>query len=213
MPGSRHARRLRPLMLSALVAWTAAAYQAPAEADQARGAAAPVPAAAPAAPSLTDSEQLRLEKGNETVMQVCTPCHVGLMRTIDAATKSREQWQDTVYNMIARGAHIRPAEIEPIIAYLASPERRRMQAASPPPTRGGRQAGPAAAPVQASLETEGKSILARRCEQCHDGARATNKAASEAWPAVLDRMVSLGAVLTPAERGRLVEYLDSLGRK
>ena len=214
MPRRRNASSHLPLILSVLVAWTAMAYQAAAAADQARGTTPPSP------PQAQGSDQPQTEKGRQAVMQVCTPCHVGLMRTLDAATKTPEQWKDTVFNMIARGAHILPGEIEPIVAYLASPERRRIQTETSGPAPSGRRgAAVAAAPSAqasldtASLDTEGKSILARRCLGCHDSARATSKAASEGWPAVLDRMVSLGAVLTPAERGRLVAYLDSQGRK
>ena len=40
---------------------------------------------------------------------------------------------------------------------------------------------------QATPETDGRAILQRTCQQCHDLATATTKLASEDWTAVIGR--------------------------
>jgi hypothetical protein len=93
--------------------------------------------------------------------------------------------------MIGRGAQVLPDEIEPLTAYLvASAGRGRPQASSP--------------------GAEASAILARRCQQCHDIERATTKPASEDWHTIIDRMITLGASVTPAEQQTLIEYLSGL---
>jgi cytochrome c2 len=173
-------------MLSVLLVWMVVTYQR-------SGMAAPLP------PSAQGSEQPQLEKGRQAVMQACTPCHGGIMRTIEAANKSAEQWRDTVYSMIGRGAHILPDEIEPITAYVVASSGRNRSASA---------AG--SSPQRPLPEGEGKAILERRCQQCHDLERATTKLASQEWRAVVDRMVTQGAGVTAAELQTLIDYLTKL---
>jgi cytochrome c2 len=141
-------------------------------------------------------QQARIEKGRVAVSQVCVGCHSGggaggIMRMLEVREKSEQEWRETVYRMIGRGAQVFPDEIEPLTAYLASSARR-------------------SRPQTPSSGGQADSILARRCGQCHDLTRATTKLASEDWPTIIDRMVGLGAVVTPAERQTLIEYLTAL---
>ena len=141
-----------------------------------------------------DAQQAQIEKGRVAVTQVCIGCHGaggGIMRMLQVREHSVDEWRETVYRMIGRGAQVFPDEIEPIAAYLATSGRR------------GR-------PLAASPAGEGNAVLTRRCQQCHDVEKAATKPASEDWPAVIDRMITLGASITPAEQKTLIEYLAGL---
>lgn len=153
--------------------------------------------AAPASPAAPQEErQVQIEKGRIAVTAVCTGCHDnGILRIVEVRQKSVDEWRDTVYKMIGRGAHIMPDEIEPITLYLASVRR-------PQQTAGAGAAG-------ADGAGEGPAILARRCRQCHDVERATTLPAGRNWNAIIDQMTALGAALTPAERRALLAHLPA----
>jgi mono/diheme cytochrome c family protein len=55
--------------------------------------------------------------GKELVMNVCTQCHE--LARITSKRKTREEWNDTVDKMAARGAKASDEEFETIVAYLA----------------------------------------------------------------------------------------------
>ena len=164
---------------------------------QGTGMEAPLPVAGQSA------QELQIERGRVVVTQVCVGCHGGIMRMLEIREKSEEEWRDTVHSMIGRGAQILPDEIEPLTAYLvASTGRGRPQASSPVSSADAANQGP--------LGAEAGAILAQRCQQCHDIERATTRTTSEDWPTVLDRMITLGASVTLAERQTLIEYLTGL---
>jgi cytochrome c553 len=152
---------------------------------------------APVARGAQSAPQSQIETGRVAVTQVCIGCHGaggGIMRMLEVRTRSADEWRETVYRMIGRGAQVLPDEIEPITAYLvASAGRRRPQASSAP-----------------GAGAEATAILSRRCQQCHDVERATTKTTPEEWPAIIDRMIKLGAALTPAEQQTLLAYLAGL---
>jgi cytochrome c5 len=144
--------------------------------------------------------EAQIDKGREAVRQTCVPCHANIMRMIQLHKKSPDEWRNTVYSMIGRGAHILPEEIEPLAAFLAA--------------NGGRasQASAGSQPTSGLPEVEGKAILERTCQQCHNLASATKKPTSEDWKTVVEKMVSYGAVLTAADQQKLIEYLSGLTR-
>ena len=55
--------------------------------------------------------------GKEVVMKVCTVCHE--LTRITSKRWTKEQWNDTVDKMAARGAKASDEEFETIVAYLA----------------------------------------------------------------------------------------------
>ena len=55
---------------------------------------------------------------------------------------------------------------------------------------------------------DGQSLVEERCTRCHDLARVTNvQKTDEEWQATVERMVSKGADLNPAEQEAVIQYL------
>ena len=153
------------------------------------------------APLMAQTE--RVEKGRQVVAQVCTTCHTTIVRMIQVHKLTAEQWKDTVYFMISRGAQIMPDEVESVVAFLAATAGN-----NPQPGRGGRAS--AAGPGPQTPGADGAAIHQRTCTQCHELATASKKLDSEDWNAVVTRMTTYGARLTPADREKLIEYLNGL---
>ena len=144
----------------------------------------------------TQDKATQVEKGRQVVAQACTTCHTTLVRMVQVHKQTAEQWKDTVYFMISRGAQVMPDEIEAVTAFLAE-------------TSGGGRPGARGAGQQ-TQDVGGAAILQRNCQQCHELATASNKLDAEDWSAVVTRMVAYGARLTPADQQRLVGYLNGL---
>lgn len=184
--------------ISTLTAWTFAVWTF---ALLNSGVAAQISTSAPG------DRQAQIEKGRQVVAQVCTTCHTTLGRMIQVHKQTAEQWRDTVYFMISRGAQVMPDEIEPVTAFLAATAGSGSQQSTQTLGRG--RAG-GAGPGQQPAEADGRAILQRNCQQCHELATASKKPASEDWGAVITRMVTYGARLTPADQRTLIGYLNGL---
>ena len=144
----------------------------------------------------TQDMATQVEKGRQVVAQACTTCHTTLVRMVQVHKQTAEQWKDTVYFMISRGAQVMPDEIEAVTAFLAE-----TSGGGRPDARGqGQQRAPG----------DGAAILQRNCQQCHELATASNKLDSEEWAAVVTRMMAYGARLTSADQQALIGYLDGL---
>lgn len=74
----------------------------------------------PAAVHAQGDQQAQVEKGRAVVAQACTTCHTTLGRMLQAHKQTPEQWKDTVYFMIGRGAQVMPDEIEAVAAFLTA---------------------------------------------------------------------------------------------
>ena len=170
--------RIRSLLVCNFVVWISAATLS-------SGVAAQVSTTA------SGDQAAQIEKGRQVVAQVCSACHTTIVRMVQVHKQTAEQWKDTVYFMISRGAQIMPDEIEPVTAYLAA------AGGSNPQARG------------RAPEADGGAILQRNCQQCHELAVASKKLDSEEWSAVITRMMTYGARLTPADREKLIEYLSA----
>ena len=163
--------------------------------------------AAQATPSARSDDQVQIAKGREVVGQVCVACHTNILRMVQVHRQSPEQWKDTVYSMIGRGAQVMPDEVEAVTAFLATNAGGNGQ-----PTNLAENAGRPARDDQQMPEGEGKAILQRTCQQCHDLATASTKLASEEWSAVIAKMMTYGAKLTPADQQKLIAYLNGLAK-
>jgi cytochrome c5 len=198
-----HGRRKKNKILFLLVCNLALLITA---ADLGRGLAAQVSA------STSNDQQAQIEKGREAVGQTCAACHAGILRMAQAQKQTQEQWKDTIFSMIGRGAEILPDEIEPMSVFLAATSARSGPASAQGAQAGGRGRQAAARADQQGPDAEGRAVLQRTCQQCHDMATATTKAPSEDWTAVIAKMAGYGARLTPADQQKLVEYLNGLAK-
>ena len=196
MPGRRSRKKILSLMIWNLVVWISAA-------PLSTGLAAQVSANVPS------DQQAQIEKGRQVVAQVCATCHTTIVRMVQVHKQSAEQWKDTIYFMISRGAQMMPDEVEPVAAYLAATSGSGRQTITQ--TSVGGRAG-ARGSGQQTPEGEGGAILQRNCQQCHELATASTKLPSEEWSAVIARMMSYGAKLTPADQQKLTGYLNGLAK-
>jgi cytochrome c2 len=165
------------------------------------------PVAAQVSVSASTTQQTQIDKGRQLAGQVCTACHTTFARMVQVHKQSPDQWRDTIYFMISRGAQVMPDEIDPLVAFLSSNAGNGRPAAAQGPGAGGPAAGGAGRRQMPA--GEGRPIFQRSCEQCHDAATASNKQPSEDWAAVVARMITYGAKLTTAEQQTLTEYLNS----
>ena len=166
-----------------------------------RGLAAQAAAIAPG------DQPSQIDKGRQVVAQVCATCHTTIVRMVQVHKQTAEQWKDTVYFMISRGAQIMPDEIGPVTAFLAASAGNGPQALTETSGRGrpgARGAG------QQTPDADGGAILQRNCQQCHELVTASKKLDSEDWSAVITRMMTYGARLTPADQQKLIAYLTGL---
>lgn len=160
------------------------------------------------APTLVSAQSNEATKqGSEIVGRACQGCHGNIVRMLRVEHRSAAQWRNTIFSMIGRGAHIFPDEIEPLVAYLAA-SHGPVAAQAPQPSAGSR-ATPASA-ARALPDGQGKSILERACQQCHDLETSMKKPASRDWSAIVRAMATYGATITPAEEKTLIEYLERL---
>ena len=189
MQGRRKSSTILSLMVWNLLVWISATQLSAGLAAQAQA-----PANAPS------DQSAQIEKGRQAVGEACATCHTNILRMVQIYKKSPDQWKDTVYSMIGRGAQVRPDEIEAATAFLAATSGRSL-AANADVRRG---AGGA--------EVDGRAILQRTCQQCHDLATASTKLASEDWSAVIAKMTTYGAKLTPADQQKLIEYLNGMAK-
>ena len=141
-------------------------------------------------------KQAQIDKGRQVVAQVCATCHTTIVRMVQVHKQTAEQWKDTVYFMISRGAQVMPDEIEAVTAFLAE-------------TSGGGRSD-ARGQGQQRAAGDGAAILQRNCQQCHELATASTKLDSEEWAAVITRMMGYGARLTPTDQQTLIGYLNGL---
>src|SRR5258706_14073095 len=124
------------------------------------------------------NQAAQVDRGRRVVAQACTTCHTTLVRMMQVHKQTADQWKETVYFMISRGAQVMPDEIEAVTAFLTATSGRGRPAA--------RDAG------QPGRGADRAAILQRNCQQCHELATASTKAASEEWRAVVARMMASG---------------------
>jgi len=60
----------------------------------------------------------RVQSPENLVQERCTRCHT--LAPIEAARKTRHEWESTVYRMITRGARLNEREAKEVIEYLSN---------------------------------------------------------------------------------------------
>lgn len=136
------------------------------------------------------AESMPEGEGKAMVTSVCTTCHS--LGTVLSRGGNREEWEQSVNEMIARGAQIFPDEIETIVGYLAANyESQQMTSA-------------------ASSGSAGPQLFQDKCFQCHgDTMWRDLRQDRRSWEGTLYRMVGRGALWTEEEIGQMADYLGS----
>ena len=143
-----------------------------------------------AATSALAQTQLPQGEGRDLVAAVCTQCHA--LTPITATRYGPTGWRRFVYNMVLRGAQLRPSETETVINYLSA------------------NFGPALHGVgQVTLPNgPGKELTEIRCTGCHDLDRVAGvKRRKQDWPVIVANMVDRGAAATPDDAQAIAAYL------
>lgn len=153
-------------------------------------------------------DQAQIEKGRLVVAQTCAACHTTITRMVQIHKQTPEEWKDTVYFMISRGAQIMPDEIDSVVAFLAANGGR--GAAPGTQVAGAGRSGGRGGAAQAAGDADARALFQRTCQQCHELATASTKQPSEEWSAVVARMVSYGARLNSDDQQKLIGYLGTL---
>jgi len=134
-------------------------------------------------------------QGKQIVASICSGCHT--LGNVLTQQKSSEEWEETVNEMISRGAQIFAEEIDPLVSYLG--EHYGAQVGSgPPPSQQERSFS----------ETSVISVMVRRCGVISDkivaagkkhftgwwgGARSGQRRRSTLWPTISLRLVALNS--------------------
>jgi len=133
-------------------------------------------AAAPVA-----AQQLDQQRGERLLNASCADCHD--LRPIETEAKDREGWNETVQNMLQRGATVADADIPVLVDYLAE------------------HFGPLP-------DGRGKEIVLNICTQCHDLKRIRlGHRSAEEWEETLNSMLNEGAPLSDADYPIVHNYL------
>jgi cytochrome c2 len=153
--------------------------------------------------------QTQIDKGRQVVAQTCAACHTTITRMVQIHKQSPEEWRDTVYFMISRGAQIMPDEVDSVVAFLSATGGQGPAQGTQVAGGAGRGAGRGGAGQATGGDVDGRTIFNRTCQQCHELATASSKQPSEEWSAVVARMVSYGARLNSADQQKIIQYLVS----
>ena len=119
--------------------------------------------------------------GEKVLNASCTGCHD--LRPVQTSAKSKDEWNDTVQNMLQKGADVSDADLPVLVDYLTD-------AYGPLP------------------DGAGKDIVLNTCTQCHDLRRIKNgRRSPEEWKETLDAMRNEGAMLSDQEYVTVLTYL------
>ena len=135
-------------------------------------------------------------EGRDTIAVACTQCHRA--GPIVQLRMGEEGWRRQVYNMVLRGAQIRPDEIDDVVKYLAT----NFGPGVPVP-------GPAPTPVKLP-DGAGADLVTGACGTCHGVDRVVAVARpGRQWEAIVHRMVAIGAPIDANQAGQIISYLQA----
>lgn len=134
-------------------------------------------------------------EGADIIAVTCSQCH-----GLNALTQLRmdgKAWRHQIYDMIERGAQVRPDQVDTMVNYLQTHFGPGVPFPGPPP-----------APV-ALPPGNGADIVQSRCSLCHGVDRVvTVKRTPAQWTSILNRMVYYGAPVTAEQQKTVLDYLE-----
>jgi len=120
-------------------------------------------------------------RGEKILNASCMGCHD--LQPVQTSAKSKDEWNDTVQNMLQKGADVSDADLPVLVDYLA-------EAYGPLP------------------DGAGKTIVLNVCTMCHDLRRIKNgRRSPEEWMETLNSMLNEGAPLSDADYPVVLDYL------
>lgn len=154
-------------------------------------------------------------EGKAIAEKYCQMCHE--LTNLTHASKSLDDWRDTVNVMIDNGAEVPPDRVDELVRYLAknfgpkseTPTADAHAAANPPSASvGSAPAVPAPLKEGELPDGDGKEIATNSCQACHTLSNLTNAHMDEGqWRAEVQIMIDRGADVPPDKVDTLVKYL------
>ena len=138
--------------------------------------------------------------GPDLIQQACTGCHE--LTRISQTKKTAAQWEETLVDMVRRGAPVLEGERPMLLQFLANNYGSGSAGANMPARQiAGAQEVPAA-------DARGREIAQQACSVCHglDYPFEARRTASE-WEATVNDMIGRGAPLLEGERPLLLQFL------
>jgi len=134
--------------------------------------------------------------GRDIVATTCSGCHS--LSAITQLREGRAAWRHQIYDMMERGAQVSPAEIDIMVNYLSTHFGPGIPFPGPTPAHIALPAG------------NGEAIVDTRCSLCHGIDRVVAvKRTRVQWTNIVNRMLYLGAPLTPEQTKTVLDYLNT----
>lgn len=170
---------------------------------------------AEASPPAMKKAEMPEGEGKAIAEKYCQACHE--LTNLTHASKSLDDWRDTVSVMIDNGAEVPPDKVNALVKYLAknfgpkpeTPAADTHEAANPPASSVGSAAAVPAPLKEGELpDGDGKEIATNSCQACHTLSNLTNAHMNEdQWRAEVQIMIDRGADVPADKVDTLVKYL------
>jgi cytochrome c5 len=164
-----------------------------------------VPSAAPAAPSPQARKPVVLPEGDgkEIAEKSCQACHE--LTNLTHASKSQDDWRDTVQIMVDNGADIPADKVDVLVKYLAKNfgPKTNSSASDAHSSVNASASKPAGLP-----DGDGKEIATNSCQSCHTLTNLTDAHKNaDQWRETVQLMIDRGADVPADKIDILVNYL------
>jgi cytochrome c5 len=158
--------------------------------------------------------------GQAIATEYCQDCH--RLTNLTKAHKARDEWQETIQEMVDRGARIPPDKVPTLIEYLvknfgldyAEPALAAAPAAAPARATPPQTVSSAATASQSSQpevmlpDGDGKQVATEYCQDCHRLTNLTKAHKSrDDWQDTVQTMMDRGARIPQDKVDTLVQYL------
>jgi cytochrome c5 len=154
-------------------------------------------------PHMRKKTELPEGDGKAIAEKSCQACHE--LSNITHASKSLDDWRDTVRIMLDNGADVPADKVDTLIQYLAKNFGPKSDA---PPTGGQTAAGSATAKPGELPDGDGKEIATNSCQSCHKLTNLTSAHKNlQEWRDTVQLMMDRGAEIAPDNVEILVNYL------